>query len=101
MEDTKSMKTYSCNMSDPDFSYDTSVPQYDIGRTRVTQFNPKSIKDTYYQFDGKRERRLGPYMPESCSVGLTAWDHEYKPPANGGKAETKNFYDKSHLQVGH
>lgn len=32
-----------------DFSYSSQVPQYDIGRSRVTPFDPKSIKDTYYR----------------------------------------------------
>ena len=41
------------------FSYDDSVPQYDIGRSRVTEFNPKATKDTYYRFDDDRSKRFG------------------------------------------
>lgn len=82
------------------FNYSSSVPQYDIGRTRVTPFDPKSIKDTYYKFSGG-ERRLGDYRPTSSEFGDGAWDIQYKPPQFGGRSETKNFLDKSHLNTGH
>jgi hypothetical protein len=87
------------NSDSVEFSYDSQVPQFDIGRTRVTTFNPKTIKDNYYHFNTNREKRFGNVKPSSCDVGDSAWDIVYKPPANGGKSETKNFFDKSHLQV--
>lgn len=83
-----------------EFSYESQVPQYDIGRTRITSFNPKTIKDNFYQFNTNRSKRFGSFRPSSCDVGDSAWDIVYKPPANGGKSETKNFFDKSHLSVG-
>ncbi len=87
------------NSDSPQFSYESQVPQFDIGRTRITPFNPKTSKDNYYQFNTNRDKRFGNVRPASCEVGDAAWDIIYKPPANGGKSETKNFFDKSHLQV--
>lgn len=81
------------------FSYSSAVPQYDIGRSRVTPFDPRSIKDTYYKFSGERPKRFGDYRPSSTDFGDGAWDVTYKPPAHGGRSETKNFLDKSHLTV--
>lgn len=80
-----------------DFSYSSQVPQYDIGRSRVTPFDPKSIKDTYYRFSGDRPKRLGDYKPTSTDLGDGAWEVNYKPPTFGGRSETKNFLDNSHL----
>ena len=77
--------------------YTESVPQYDIGRTRVTPFDPKSLKDTFYKFDGSRDKRFGDSRPASVDVGDGAANFEYKPPAFGGRSETKYFFDKSHL----
>lgn len=73
------------------------IPQYDIGRARVTEFDPKSIKDTYYRFDKDKGKRLGDFRPMSADLGDGAWNVNYKPPTFGGKSETKNFFDKSHL----
>ena len=81
------------------FSYSSAVPQYDIGRSRVTPFDPRSIKDTYYKFSTDRPRRLGDYRPTSVDLGDGAWGVTYKPPTFGGRSETKNFLDKSHLTV--
>lgn len=81
------------------FSYSNQVPRYDIGRTRVTPFDPKSKKDAYYKFDGTQEKRLGNHKPISTEVGDAAWTLTYKPPNHGGKSEVKNFFDKSHLSV--
>eukprot|EP01038_Epipyxis_sp_PR26KG_P008343 gene8343-11287_t len=83
------------------FSYSQKVPQYDIGRTRVTEFDPKSTKDHFYKFDDERPKRFGETgnQPVSYQVGAAAWEVGYKPPAHGGKSETRNFYDKSHLNV--
>jgi len=50
------------------FSYDSNVPIYDIGKTRVTQFNPKAGKDTFYRFQSERDKRLGQTKPVSFVV---------------------------------
>lgn len=80
-------------------TYSSFVPQYDIGRTRTTAFDPKSIKDTYYKFDTNFDKRLGSSQPQSFTVGECAWDLTYKPPTHGARSEVKNFFDKSHLRV--
>ena len=41
------------------FDYASRVPQYDIGRSRVTEFDPKSVKDTYYKFSDEHGKRYG------------------------------------------
>lgn len=82
------------------FSYDSSVPLFDIGRTRVTQFDPKASKDTFYRFQSEREKRLGSTKPVSYTIGEGSWTVTYKPPQHGGKSEVKNFFDRSHLTVG-
>lgn len=82
------------------FSYNDRCAQFDIGRSRITQFDPKSIKDTYYKFDNDRPKRFGlGSKPVSYDLGESAWDVNYKPPSFGGKSEVKNFFDKSHLGV--
>lgn len=73
------------------------VPRYDIGRARVTPFDPKSIKDTHYKFDHTADKKFGDTRPASCDVGDGAWSFSYKPPSFGGRSETKNFFDKSHM----
>ncbi len=84
------------------FSYNNRVAQYDIGRARITEFNPKSNKDTYYNFDNERPKRFGDVpKPVSYNIGDNAWDVHYKPPSHGGKSEVKNFFDKSHLSIAH
>ena len=80
-------------------SYSSFVPQYDIGRTRVTPFDPKSIKDTYYKFDTNYDKRCGNNAPVSATIGECAWDLTYRPPKFAGKSEVRNFFDKSHLKV--
>ena len=87
-------------MQDTGFSYSNRVPQFDIGRTRTTDFNPKATRDTYYTFDDEREKRFGSTnKPTSYDVGAVAWEVVYKPPTWGGKSEVKNFNDKSHLTI--
>lgn len=82
------------------FSYSQRVRQYDIGRTRVTPFDPRSTKDAYYQFEHTRPKRFGDGpKPISYDIGDAAWTTTYRPPQHGGKSEVKNFYDKSHLNV--
>jgi hypothetical protein len=77
------------------------VTQYDIGRNRTTDFNPKAIKDTFYRFNDDQGREFGSsnYKPVNTDIGADAWNVQYKPPSFGGKSEVKNFYDKSHLNV--
>lgn len=85
-------------LGDGTFSYSNRVRQFDIGRTRVTPFDPKSTKDTYYTFSNDRAKRYGSTMrPVSTDVGSSAWDVHYQPPQFGGKSLVKNFFDKSHL----
>jgi hypothetical protein len=80
------------------FNYSSQVAQYDIGRTRITPFDPKSIKDTYYKFSEDRPKRFGSSTkPVSTDMGSSAWDVHYQPPPFGGKSLVKNFFDKSHL----
>jgi hypothetical protein len=82
------------------FSYSNKVPQFDIGRSRVTEFNPKATRDTYYVFDDERDKRFGATSkPASYEIGNVAWEVTYKPPSFGGKSEVKNFQDKSHLTI--
>jgi hypothetical protein len=80
-----------------DFSYSSLVPQYDIGRARVTPFDPKSIKDTYYRFSTDRAKRTGDHKSTSNDYGDGSWQDNYTPPTFGGRSETKNFLDNSHL----
>lgn len=80
--------------------YDDSCAQYDIGRSRVTPFDPRAIHDRYYKFDTHVGKRLGMHRPVSTEVGDGAWDNPPLGPAFGGRSEVKNFFDKSHLNVG-
>jgi len=84
----------------PGRDFAEQVPQYDIGRERVTEFDPKSIKDTYYKFDEAHGKKLGLYRPVSVEVGANAWNTTYKPPTFGGTSEVTKFFDKSHIVVG-
>lgn len=86
-------------LSSGTFSYDDQVHQFDIGRQRNTEFNPKASKDTYYVFQDERDKRFGMSKPVSYDVGADAWNTTYKPPVHGGKSEVKKFRDKSHLNV--
>ena len=79
--------------------YSEQVPQYDIGRSRETEFDPKSTKDTYYKFDHDHGKKLGLYRPVSVEVGANAWNIKYQPPTHGGKSEVQKFFDKSHLST--
>jgi len=67
------------------FSYSQRVRQYDIGRNRITAFDPRSTKDAYYKFEHDRPKRFGELpKPISCDIGDVAWDITYKPPSHGG-----------------
>jgi len=81
---------------------DDQLHQYDIGRHRVTEFNPKTTKDHFYRYDYDNGKEFGTTTgkPASNDFGQTAWSVHYKPPQHGGKSEVKNFYDRSHLNVG-
>jgi hypothetical protein len=61
---------------------------YDIGRTKVTEFDPKSTKDRFYKSGGK-DRQLGTYQPSSTIIGNSAWNTEYKPPSHGAASLVK------------
>jgi len=93
MTDTQTMKNTAAFRTQ-------KVHQYDIGRTRTTDFDPKSIKDNFYRFDQDNGKDFGgSTKPVNCDIGEAAWNITYKPPNFGGKSEVKNFYDKSHLNV--
>lgn len=76
---------------------------YDIGRSKTTDFNPKCVKDSFYdhkeKFRGDVEKNHGPYLPSSLTVGEGIWNAKYDRPAKGSVSATKNFKDNSHLQV--
>lgn len=71
--------------------------EYDIGRTQVTEFDPKSTHDQYHKMSFMNEKKYGTVRPVSTEVGDMANDIEYKPPKHGGGKS--NFYDSSHLKV--
>ena len=75
------------------------VAQFDIGRSRVTPFNAKAVKDTYYKFDDENGKRMGMYKPVSTEYGGAAWTTKYQSPAYGGRSEVSQFFDNSHLTV--
>lgn len=79
------------------FSKTGTVHEYDIGRTQVTTFDPRSTKDQYYKMAHDREKNWGTMRPVSKDIGDMANDIEYKPPKHGGGKS--NFYDSSHLKV--
>jgi hypothetical protein len=72
---------------------------YDIGRTKVTEFDPKSTRDRFYKTVSDREKNTGSYRPTSTVIGDAAWETEYKPPRHGAASLVKNFFDNSHLKV--
>jgi hypothetical protein len=72
---------------------------YDIGRTKVTEFDPKSRRDRFYKSDSHHDKNLGHYVPTSTMIGCEGWSTEYKPPKHGAASLVKNFFDKSHLKV--
>jgi hypothetical protein len=72
---------------------------YDIGRNKVTEFDPKSTRDRFYKTVSDRDKNNGSYRPTSTVVGDAAWNTEYKPPSHGAASLVKNFFDNSHLKV--
>ena len=76
------------------------IHMYDIGRSRTTDFDPMSGRDSYYKFDAELGREYGTLAkPTNCDIGELAWSVSYRSPKFGGKSEMRNFYDKSHLNV--
>lgn len=75
------------------------VHQYDIGRTQVTPFDPKSTRDQYYKLAVHSDKVLGTMRPISTDIGDVANSIPYKPPKYGTASLVKNFYDQSHLKV--
>lgn len=73
---------------------------FDLGRTRINEYNIKSKIDTFYRFDNDKGKHLGSERPVSGDYGAGAWDYGYSAPKFGGKSSTKTFLDKSHLKVG-
>jgi len=67
------------------FPYGQPVPQFDLGRTVVTPFDPKATRDHYYKYATDRPREVGPFRPTSANVGRYAWECDYKPPELGTK----------------
>uniref|UniRef100_A0A7S2XZN8 Uncharacterized protein n=1 Tax=Fibrocapsa japonica TaxID=94617 RepID=A0A7S2XZN8_9STRA len=72
---------------------------YDIGKKQVTEFDPRSSRDTFYVMRKDRPKRLGAHTTSSQAVGDGAWDHKYTKPEFGPIPYVKNFYDRSHLQI--
>ncbi len=72
---------------------------YDIGRSLVTEFDPKSHRDKHFVIGRKSERDTGPYRLSSRDCGDGAMHWKYSKPQFGPIAHVKNFFDKSHLDV--
>lgn len=76
---------------------------YDIGRSKTTQFNERTVKDAHYDFKsrfrGDVEKNMGPYLTSSQTVGANAWNANYSEKRRSCVHATKTFYDYSHLQI--
>lgn len=75
---------------------------YDIGRSRVTEFDPKLRRDKYFSGTNHSQHRrlpVGGTLPASTvwGSGLSLSCYECKPPQFGVHAATQHFQDKSHL----
>ena len=81
-------------------TYNEDVFSYDVGRTRIPEYDIKAKSDTFYKFSMANGKFLGDKRPSGSDYGSGAWDFDYKPPAHGPKGQIKNFYDRSHLKVG-
>ena len=75
---------------------------YDIGRSRETQFDPKTKTDCFYNAyqARKREMRRGGYRSMSQDIGDGAWDLQQKRETFGRSHATAAFYSKSHIECG-
>jgi len=80
--------------------YNEEVFSYDVGRTRIPEYDMKSKTDTFYKFSMSDGRFMGNTKPSGSDYGAGAWGYEYKPPQHGPKSQMKNFFDRSHLKVG-
>lgn len=80
--------------------YNEDVCSYDVGRTRIPEYDIKAKSDTFYKFSMSEGKFLGNQRPTGSDYGAGAWDFDYKPPSHGPKSQMKNFYDRSHLKVG-
>lgn len=93
------------------FGRDLIVPRnmYDVGRSRVTPYNPDNAHDSFYtlpkhasvdpKWKGKDPiRRLGPHRPMSATIGELAWGHRYGKPASGQVHLMDKFNDRGHLE---
>ena len=54
----RSKKDSESTLSSTTSLYTERVPQYDIGRNRITPFDPKGTKDRFYKFEDERPKRL-------------------------------------------
>jgi HD superfamily phosphohydrolase len=80
--------------------FNEKVYSYDVGRTRIPEYDIRDKKDSFYKFNMSQGKFYGSEKPVSGDYGTGAWDYNYKPPAHGPKGQIKNFYDRSHLKVG-
>ncbi|CAM9337371.1 unnamed protein product [Ascophyllum nodosum] len=79
---------------------------YDVGRSQVTDFDPKISRDRFYTpcralsaVSSKNEKRRGPYLTMAQDIGNGAWEYKYTSPEHGPINHMKYFYDKSHLDL--
>jgi hypothetical protein len=73
---------------------------YDIGRSRVTEFDPKMKRDSYYKFSSSKGRTFNSGLrPVSGDWGCGLEEMEYKAPEYGGHAATQHFFDRSHIHL--
>lgn len=60
-----------------DFPYNKKIHIYDLGRTLVTEFNPKAKRDQYYKPATDREKVYGAFRPQSAEIGRFSADPSY------------------------
>lgn len=71
--------------------------EYDVGRTQVTEFDPRATKDQFYKMSNNKDKNWGSMRTVNRDIGDMANEIEYKPPKYGGGKS--KFYDSSHLKV--
>jgi hypothetical protein len=49
---------------------------YDIGRSQITEFDPKHSRDKFYTFDINKDRRMGEFRTMAQDIGDGAWKHK-------------------------
>jgi hypothetical protein len=73
---------------------------FDVGRKQVTEFNPKSHRDTFYHTSSDKQRDVGAYILSSANIGSASSEEgAVQKPEYGHVRKTKEFFDKSHLSV--